>query len=106
MKKTSKKHVDTDELRPGYDLTKLRGWVRGKYLRRYRAGTNLVLLSPDVAVHFPDAQSVNRALRELIHAREGPRQPAHRSGLNLRGRRAAKSGSGPGNGALVRAVRS
>jgi len=40
----------------------------GKYVARYRAGTNLVLLSPDVAEYFPDEQSVNTALRTLIHA--------------------------------------
>ena len=41
--------------------------VRGKYAKRYQAGTNLVLLSPDVAEYFPDEQSVNSALRKLIH---------------------------------------
>jgi hypothetical protein len=49
-----------------YDLSKLKG-VRGKYATRYQAGTNLVLLSPDVAKYFPDEQSVNIALRKLIH---------------------------------------
>ena len=38
---------------------KLTGGLFGKYLARYRAGTNLVLLSPDVAENFPDEQSVN-----------------------------------------------
>jgi hypothetical protein len=38
-----------DELRPEYDLSKLKGGVRGKYAKRFRQGTNLVLLSPDVA---------------------------------------------------------
>jgi len=45
----------------------LKGGVRGKYATRYQAGTNLVLLSPDVAEYFPDEQSVNTALRKLIH---------------------------------------
>jgi len=39
--------------------------VRGKYYRRAMAGTNLVLLEPDVARAFPDSESVNRALRLL-----------------------------------------
>jgi hypothetical protein len=39
--------------------------VRGKYARRYVEGTNVVLLSPDVAEVFPDAESVNRAPRAL-----------------------------------------
>ena len=55
-----------DELRPEYDLRRLKGPVRGKYARRFRAGTNLVLLSPDVAPYFPDEQSVNAALRSLV----------------------------------------
>ena len=66
MKKQSEKRKQSDELRREYDLSKLRGGVRGKYAARYKAGTNLVLLSPDVAEHFPDDQSVNRALRRLI----------------------------------------
>jgi len=71
MKRTTKKKKAADELRPEYDLSSLKGGVRGKYLERYQAGTNLVLLSPDVARHFPDEQAVNAALRALI--REGKR---------------------------------
>jgi hypothetical protein len=66
MKKKSEKRAQPDDLRKEYDLTILKGGVRGKYAERYRAGTNLVLLSPDVAEHFPDEQSVNTALRSLI----------------------------------------
>jgi hypothetical protein len=55
-----------DELRPEYDFSELKGRVRGKYAERYRAGTNLVLLEPDVASAFPDAETVNEALRLLI----------------------------------------
>jgi hypothetical protein len=63
-------------LRKEYDLSKLTGRVRGKYAAPYKAGTNLVLLSPDVAAHFPDDRSVNEALRRLIRA---AKQPSHRS---------------------------
>jgi hypothetical protein len=52
-----------DEMRPEYDI---RGGVRGKYYERYRQGTIVVLLEPDVAAVFHDADSVNRALRMLI----------------------------------------
>jgi hypothetical protein len=72
MKKTSEKRKQRDELRPEYDLSTLKGGLRGKYASRYRAGTNLVLLSPDVAEYFPDEQSVNTALRTLIHVAKGP----------------------------------
>ena len=60
MKKTSDM---SDALRPEYDVTQLmKGAVRGKYAARYRTGTNLVLLEPDVAAAFPDAETVNAAL--------------------------------------------
>ena len=65
MKKL-KAEAKEDELRPEYDLAQLKGRVRGKYVERYRAGTNLVLLEPDVAAVFPDARAVNEALRLLI----------------------------------------
>src|SRR5262249_19714239 len=64
MKKASMKQRNGD-LRPEYDLASLKGLVRGKYYKRALAGTNLVLLEPDVARAFPDSDSVNRALRLL-----------------------------------------
>lgn len=67
MKKRTERRKQRDELRREYDLSKLKGAVRGKYAMRYQAGTNLVLLSPDVAEYFPDERSVNTALRRLIH---------------------------------------
>jgi len=64
MRKTSVKKKG-DDLRPEYDLSKLKGGVRGKYYRRATAGTNLVLIEPELANVFPDTESVNRALRLL-----------------------------------------
>ena len=55
-----------DELRPEYDFSKIGGGVRGKYVERYRTGTNLVLLDPDIAKAFPTDASVNEALRLLL----------------------------------------
>ncbi|HEY0323917.1 MAG TPA: hypothetical protein VGC66_23420 [Pyrinomonadaceae bacterium] len=69
MKKVESE-MEEDELRPEYDLSQLKGKVRGKYVERYRAGTNLVLLEPDVAAAFPDAKAVNEALRLLIKVAE------------------------------------
>lgn len=73
-----------DEMRPEYDLEKLGKGVRGKYHDLAVAGTNHVMLDPDVAAVFPDADSVNRALRLLIQiaasnvpaAKDQPRRPA------------------------------
>ena len=58
---------DADDLREEYEFTpeQLRQGVRGKYAERYAQGTNLVPLDPDVAEIFPDAASVNQALRAL-----------------------------------------
>jgi hypothetical protein len=57
---------DDDDLRPEYDLTQLKGGVRGKYAERYRAGTNLALLAPEVRAAFPTDDAVNEALRTLM----------------------------------------
>jgi hypothetical protein len=74
-----KKEVDEleDELRPEYDFSKMEGGVRGKYVERYRAGTNLVLLDPDIARAFPTDASVNEALRLLLQIaqRQQPNNP-------------------------------
>ena len=63
MKGTAKR---TDELRPEYDLTQLKGGVRGKYAERARQGSNIILLDKDVADVFKDDKAVNEALRTLI----------------------------------------
>ncbi len=59
----AKKNSATEGMRPEYDFS---GGVRGKYAARYAEGTNVVVLSPDVAKVFPDSASVNEALRTLV----------------------------------------
>jgi len=49
-------------MRKEYDFTK---GVRGKHAKKYKAGTNIVLLDPDVAKVFKTPTSVNQALRTL-----------------------------------------
>jgi len=62
-----KKTELNDELRPEYDMKSLlKGGVRGKYTARYRAGTNLVLLEPEVAKAFPNEKAVNEALKLVM----------------------------------------
>ena len=51
------------EMREEYDFSQ---GVRGTYAKRYAAGSNVVVLSPDVAKAFPDSESVNEALRALL----------------------------------------
>ena len=68
MKTTDEFTDNDDDVLPEIDLSKLNGGVRGKYLQRYRAGTNLVLLAPDIRAAFPTDESVNQALRSLIQS--------------------------------------
>jgi hypothetical protein len=50
-------------MRAEYDFS---GGVRGKYADRYRRGTNVILLEPELTKAFPDSKSVNDALRSLL----------------------------------------
>ena len=68
-----------DDLRPEYDFS---GGVRGKHAARYAAGTNVVVLDPDVAAVFPNSVAVNEALRALvplIRSRRRPRRDLRKS---------------------------
>ncbi len=62
MKKV--KSETEDDLRPEYDLKSLR--VRKVGPQRTEFGGQLIQLAPDVSEVFPDAESVNEALRFLI----------------------------------------
>jgi hypothetical protein len=50
-------------MREEYDFSK---GVRGKYAERFRQGSNVVVLDPDVAAEFPTRESVNKALRVYL----------------------------------------
>jgi hypothetical protein len=64
MKKTN--HTLDDDLRPEYDFASMKGGVRGKYVKRFREGTNIVLVEPEVAQAFPTEDAVNAALRGVL----------------------------------------
>jgi len=80
MKKDlGKDPVEADEILPEYDFSRARP---NKYASRYAAGSNVVVLDPDVAAAFPNAEEVNDALRALagiIHRHAPRRTPARRS---------------------------
>jgi len=80
------KKAKSDELRPEYRREDLGPGVRGKYLEAYRAGTNLVLLSPDISKVFPTEQAVNDALRSLIEVAQRSVGPTKRSGRRAKAR--------------------
>jgi hypothetical protein len=102
MKKASAKGTNSD-LRPEYDLSQLKGGVRGKYYREATAGTNLVLIEHELADVFPDSESVNRALRMLVKtaaaaagtARRRPGAPTHRAKSAAVKRAHLAAGGGP-----------
>ena len=60
-------------MRKEYDFS--RG-VRGKYTKKYKTGTNIVLLDPDVAKVFKTPKSVNQALRSLSEIIKAQKQKA------------------------------
>jgi hypothetical protein len=60
-------------MRKEYDFSK---GVRGKYSKKYKAGTNIVLLDPDVAKVFKTPSSVNQALRSLAEIIKAQKQKA------------------------------
>lgn len=86
MKKETRQTImERDDMRPGYDFKNMKGGVRGKYYKAYRAGHTVkihrtdgtttvqhftlegaVVLEPDVREYFPDAEAVNQTLRGLI----------------------------------------
>jgi hypothetical protein len=83
---TTKKDKLGGELRPEYDIRRLGPGVRGKYYQRAKAGTNLVLIEPEIAEVFPDSASVNDALRGLAAAA----RPRAKNGRSRGSRRVAR----------------
>jgi hypothetical protein len=69
MKKTPKQRDPS--MRVEYDFS---NGVRGKYAKRFKEGTNIVVLAPEVAEMFPDSAAVNDALMALVQiAKRQPR---------------------------------
>lgn len=65
MSSNPKRTKQGDDMREEYDFTHA---VRGKYVKRFPKDVVMVTLEPDVAAAFPDADSVNEALRVLLKA--------------------------------------
>ena len=76
MKKANRKSAN--DMLPEYDFASMKGGVRGKYAARYRGGTNLVLLDPEVAEAFPTDDAVNQALRAVLSMTQVVRLPNKR----------------------------
>ena len=76
-------------MRSYYDFS---GGVRGKYAKRYAEGANVVLLDPDVANVFKDAESVNETLRAVARIIDLQSHKRGTSGRTSRSRRRPKAG--------------
>jgi hypothetical protein len=70
------KKVEEDELRSEYRREDFGKMVRGKYAKRMKESSNVVVLDPDIAEAFPNAQAVNQALRGLLELAKGCVHPA------------------------------
>jgi hypothetical protein len=77
MKKTKK--MTSDELRPEYKRSDFGALVRGKYTERLKANSNVVVIDPKVAELFPNAATVNAALRSLAEIAQRASSPRRRS---------------------------
>ncbi len=65
MKKTDQSQ--DNDMRTEYDFASMKGGVRGKYYKRFREGSNIVLIDPEVTEAFPSEASVNEALRGILN---------------------------------------
>ncbi|MCX7045543.1 MAG: hypothetical protein NTX50_08685 [Candidatus Sumerlaeota bacterium] len=75
MKKT--KQTEKDELRPEYRRSDFKGpMIRGKYAKRLRESSNIVVLRPEVAKAFPNEEAVNSALLSLMELAKRATRPA------------------------------
>lgn len=60
--------MQKDELRKDYPASLIKSGTRGEYAARYAAGTNVVLIDPDLRAHFRDSKAVNSALRRYLRS--------------------------------------
>ena len=61
---------ENDDLRPEYPAELIRSGIRGKYARRLKEGSNVVVIDPDLSDAFPNSEAVNEALREYLASQE------------------------------------
>ena len=64
------KQLENDDLRPEYSAELIRSGIRGKYAKRFKEGSNVVVIDPDLSDAFPNSEAVNEALRDYLASRE------------------------------------
>jgi hypothetical protein len=104
MKKTKTSRVLIEGMRPEYDFASMKGGVRGKYTRRVREGSNIVLIEPEVADAFPTEEAVNEALKGVLSTTRAVRstgglpnkalQPTSRASRKAKSRKRSRAARG------------
>lgn len=74
MKKANHPLPMQDDLRSEYDFASMPGGVRGKYVKRLREESNIVILDAEIAAAFPTDEAVNAALRGVLNTAKAVRQ--------------------------------
>ncbi len=85
------KPLGVEELRAEYKRSDFESLERGKYVKRLRASSNVIVLDPRVTALFPNADSVNAALLSLAEIAKRTSQPTPRAGRTRRKRRAGRA---------------
>jgi len=62
--------IENDDLRPEYPAELVRSGIRGKYAKRFKEGSNVVVIDPDLSDAFPNSEAVNEALRDYLASQE------------------------------------
>ena len=61
---------EIDDLRPEYPEELIRSGVKGKYAKKYRTQTNVIVIDDDLTEAFPNTKAVNDALRDYLELRK------------------------------------
>ena len=61
---------ENDDLQPEYPAELIRSGIRGKYAGRFKEGSNVVVIDPDLSDAFPNSEAVNEALRDYLASQE------------------------------------
>ena len=61
---------ENDDLQPEYPAELIRSGIRGKYAKRLKEGSNVVVIDPDLSDAFPNSEAVNEALRDYLASQD------------------------------------
>ena len=61
---------ENDDLQPEYSGELIRSGIRGKYAKRFKEGSNVVVIDADLSNAFPNSEAVNEALRDYLASQD------------------------------------